>query len=107
MRRLGEGETHMRNKAWILALFLCACVLVSCATPVADQKEPVDFKPSIQMLFDARPDNSQLRIKDVLTLEDIVDNSATYLKAWNLWESYALSLEDYLVKLESMTLFSL
>ena len=97
----------MRNKAWILALFLCAYVLVSCATPVADQKEPVDFKPSIQMLFDARPDNSQLRIKDVLTLEDIVDNSATYLKAWNLWESYALSLEDYLVKLESMTLFSL
>ena len=97
----------MKNKAWIVALFLCACVLVSCATPVADQKEPVDLKPSINMLFDARPDNNNFRFKDVLSLDDVIDNSAEYLKAWNLWESYALSLEDYLVKLESMTLFSL
>ena len=98
---------HNRNKRLILALFLCAFFLVSCATPVAEKKEPVDLAPSITMLFDARPDNSQLRIKDVSNISDIVDNSAEYLMAWNLWEAYAASLEEYLVNLEGMTLYSL
>lgn len=96
-------------KRWkpVLAMFLCVLLLVSCATPVADYKEPVDLKPSITMLFDSRPKDSDITIRDITTLEDITYNSAQYLKAWQLWETYARGLESYLVSLGERSLFSL
>ena len=92
-----------------LWLILGLLLLVSCKTPpVAEQKEPVDFKPSIQLLFDTRPNNEELHIvEDVRTLDDVIDNSAAYLMAWELWEVYAESLEAYLLKIEDLNLYSL
>ena len=92
----------------VLWLVLALLVLVSCKTPVAEQKEPVDFKPSMQILFDSRPKDSEIPIvEDVKTLDDIIDNSASYLMAWELWEVYAESLEQYIQKIGDMDLYSL
>lgn len=82
------------KKILILILF-AMLVLVSCRTVTAEP-EPVDIGPAVQLLFDARPDDSSFRIKDVNNFADAVENSATYLMAWELWENYAISLEDYL-----------
>lgn len=99
----------MTRKTVLLALLASLLLLVSCkTTPVAEQKEPVDLKPSIQMLFDTRPNNEEIRIiEDVKTLDDIIDNSAAYLMAWELWENYADSLEQYIVKIGDLELYSL
>ena len=96
-------------KRWkpVLAMFLCVLLLVSCATPVADHREPVDLKPSISMLYDSRPNDRDITIRDINTLEDITYNSAQYLKAWQLWETYARSLESYMNKLGALELYSL
>lgn len=99
----------MKVTKWILWLLCALLLLVSCkTTPVAEQKEPVDLKPSINMLFDTRPRNEDIRIvEDVQTLDDIIDNSAAYLMAWELWEVYAESLEQYIVKIGDLELYSL
>lgn len=99
----------MTRKTVLLALLASLLLLVSCkTTPVAEQKEPVDLKPSINMLFDTRPNNEDIRIiEDVQTLDDIIDNSAAYLMAWELWENYADSLEKYILKIGDLELYSL
>jgi len=81
----------------MLLLFVILVVLVSCRTEHFVTPEPVNLGPSVQMLFDSRPKDELFQVKDVKDVADIVDNSATYLMAWELWESYALSLEDYIV----------
>jgi len=81
----------------ILFLFLLVlAVLVSCRTEYYADPEPVDLAPSVQLLFDSRPKDELFKVKEVKTFSDAVDNSATYLMAWQLWETYAISLEDYL-----------
>ena len=99
----------MTRKTVLLALLASLLLLVSCkTTPVAEQKEPVDLKPSIQMILDTRPRNEDIRIvEDVQTLDDIIDNSAAYLMAWELWENYADSLEKYILKIGDLELYSL
>lgn len=99
----------MKVKKWILWLLCVLLLLVSCKTaPVTEQKEPVDLKPSITMLFDTRPKDENFKIiEDVQTLDDIIDNSAAYLMAWELWEVYAESLERYIVNIGDLELYSL
>ena len=96
---------NRKNAIWlVLALLL----LVSCKTPVAEQKEPVDLHPSMQLLFDSRPQDSEIDIiQDIKTLDDVIHNSGQYLMAWELWESYAESLEIYIKKIGDMDLYSL
>lgn len=92
----------MQNKKWIVGLLCVLCVLVvSCKHTQEIQKpEPIDLGPSMQVLFDSRPDNSKLEIvQDVQTLDDVILNSAAYLKAWELWENYSDSLEAYIRKI--------
>lgn len=83
------------KKAAILFMILMF-VLISCRTEYYADPEPIDLGPSVEMLFDSRPKDELFKIKEVKTYSDAVDNSATYLMAWQLWESYAISLEDYL-----------
>lgn len=92
----------MQNKKWIVGLLCVLCVLVvSCKhTQEIQEPEPIDLGPSMQVLFDSRPDNSKLEIvQDVQTLDDVILNSAAYLKAWELWENYSDSLEAYIRKI--------
>lgn len=93
-----EAEKQVNKCIKVVLWLLCVLLLlVSCKSSEPVQPEPVDLTPSINMLFDSRPKNEDLRIvEDVKTIDDIIDNSATYLMAWELWESYAYSLEDYI-----------
>ena len=93
----------MKHKKWLVGLLCVLCVLVvSCrhTETVVQEPEPIDLGPSMQVLFDTRPDNSKLEIvQDVQTLDDVILNSAAYLKAWELWENYSDSLEAYIRKI--------
>lgn len=80
-----------------VALLCILCVFVSCRHTQVIEEEPIDLGPSMELLFDSRPDNNKLEIiTDVQTLDDIVLNSAEYLKAWELWENYSDALEAYI-----------
>ena len=87
----------MKRSTILVILLLAVILLAGCRTTEAPEVEPIDYGPGIELLFDTRPNNNELYIiEDVKTIDDIVSNSATYLMAWELWEVYAESLEDYL-----------
>lgn len=84
-------------KKYIVIILVLAVILLTGCKHTEQKVEPIDYGPGIELLFDTRPDNNRLYIiEDVKTVDDIVSNSATYLMAWELWEVYAESLEDYL-----------
>ena len=83
-----------------------ALLLVSCRSveTVYVEPQPIDLEPSIQLLFDARPDDSKLEIiEKPETVYEILDNSNAYLMAWNNWKVYSASLENYLRGLSGQT----
>ena len=87
------------KKALPFIVILLVVLLTACQTPVVKvvEVEPVDLGPGIDLLFDSRPKNETLDIvENVQTLHDVINNSAEYLRAWELWETYAESLEHYL-----------
>ena len=87
----------MIKRVMILGLLCLLCVLVSCKSAEVQKPEPIDLHPSMEILFDSRPDNSRLEIiTDIQTIDDILLNSAAYMKAWELWETYSESLETYI-----------
>ena len=87
-----------------ITIIIAVLLLVSCKTSEpAVQVEPIDIAPSMEILFDARPDNSKLNIiTDIKTIEDIVHNSAEYVKAWEEWETYAYTLEDFIEEVNGL-----
>lgn len=87
------------KRALPFIVFILVVLLTACQTPVVKvvEVEPVDLGPGIDLLFDSRPKNDQLNIiEDVRTFHDVINNSAEFLRAWELWETYAESLEHYL-----------
>lgn len=93
------------KKFFLLMFLIMVLLLTGCRTTetVYIEPEPIDIQPSLEILFDSRPDNNRIEIVvDITTIDDIVFNSAQYLKAWEQWETYALGLEEYLLELEQM-----
>ena len=89
------------KKYSVVILMIGLVLLTGCRTTEQAKPEPINIKPSMEILFDARPDDNKIDIiLEIKSIEDIVYNSAEYLKAWELWETYALSLEEYLLELE-------
>lgn len=83
-------------------VLLVSLLFVSCKSveTVYVEPEPLDIGPSIQLLFDAKPDDSKLVIKSSPeTVYDILENSNVYLTAWENWKTYSEALESYLEKL--------
>lgn len=90
----------------MLATVLCLSCCVSCATsePVVEYVyvEPVypDIRPSMQLLFDSRPNDAeqmQLIPKDKVDNSiKLLANSWAYQCAWERWEDYALNLEEFI-----------
>lgn len=83
-------------------VILVSLLVVSCKSveTVYVEPEPLDIGPSIQVLFDARPDDSKLVIKpSPETVYDLMENSNVYLTAWENWKTYSKALESYLEKL--------
>lgn len=82
----------------IVFLVVLLLVLTGCKSTEVVEEQKIDYGPGIQILFDSRPNNDKLEIiENVQTIDDVILNSTTYLKAWEMWEVYAESLEDYLV----------
>lgn len=91
------------RRVFLIVLVISVFLLAGCkSTDQVVKPEPIDIKPSLEVLFDARPDNNNIKLIDINTIDDIVFNSAQCLKAWELWETYALGLEDYLLELEQI-----
>lgn len=100
----------MKNRN-IAAIALLACVLalsccVSCRTAEPQIEyvyvEPTypDIKPSMELLFDSRPNNEEqmklLPKEQVDTSLKLLYNSWEYQCAWERWEDYAINLEDFI-----------
>lgn len=90
-------------RRWILLSFLCLSLLflsTSCQTKVVTEYVPmeIDLTDVVCPVLQQRPDNSKVKvIEDIQTLEDIVQNSAAYMYAWEVWESYADALEQTII----------
>lgn len=85
-------------KKWKVFFFFCL-VLVLCFTSCRTaETEKIDIESVIRPLFNARPDNTKIELYagPILSLQEVVSNSAAYLQAWELWQAYAESLEDTL-----------
>ena len=91
----------MMKKKLFIFITLLVLLLCSCKTyvPVV---QPVDITLEVKILKDQKPDNESFEIiPSVQTSYDIIHNSKEYLRAWQQWENYALSLEDFLGKLSA------
>ena len=89
-------------RRWILLCFLCAFSLffcTSCQTKVVTEYVPMemDLTDVINPVLEQRPDNSSIIINEKPdTLLAVMENSASYLYAWEMWQAYADSLEQTL-----------
>ena len=104
MRRTGKWKVYC---TCCLALL---CLFTSCATKETEFIEvsvprlvAVDIDDLVDPVLKQRPDNSLLEINagPILELCDVVENSATYLHAWSMWQNYAETLEDTIATISS------
>ena len=89
---------------FILSALLCF-LCISCSTTKAEEVPvpvEIDLTDVIDPVLMQRPDNSTLVIHPgpIFELIDVVENSATYLYAWEMWEDYATLLEDTLISVK-------
>ena len=81
----------------VLAVFLC----VSCKSLEAEPIE-LDISEQLELVFKTRPDNTKLKfVTDPYESWEYVQNSETFFLAWNLWQTYAQTLEQTLIAVET------
>jgi len=91
------------KKGIFIVLIAVLLLLAGCRSVeyITVEPEPIDIEPQKQMIFDTKPDNSSYKlILEIRTVEDIVHNSGEYFRAWTDWETYALSLEEFIEKVQ-------
>ena len=87
---------------FILSALLCF-LCISCSTTKAEAVPvEIDLTDVVDPVLMQRPDNSTLVIHPgpIFELIDVVENSATYLYAWEMWEDYATLLEYTLISVK-------
>lgn len=93
-------------RKYILIILLAALLLLAGCRSVEYimvEPEPIDIEPQKKMIFDTKPDDSRYKLViEIRTVEDIVHNSGEYFRAWTDWETYALSLEDFIDNLQDL-----
>ena len=95
-------------RRWIvLSILLClsVCCFTSCsATRTITRTEyvtqPIDIRSAVEPVYSLRPDNGELEFADIVGIEEVVSNSAEYLRAWKLWQNYAEALEGVITDIE-------
>ena len=100
------------KRLWKVCFFLFSalCLLcVSCATRTEYETVEVEVPVPMEInltdivnpVLQQRPDNGTLEIHPgpIFTLLETVENSATYMRAWQMWQAYADSLEKVLVEI--------
>lgn len=86
-----------------LPLLLFLCLLMSCSTTKTEYVYvKTDISDVVEPVLAQRPDNSVLKINNdqILQLVDVIENSEQYMYAWEMWENYAVLLEDTLVSVK-------
>ena len=86
----------------LLSLFgLSSCTTTKVEKVTEYVTVPVDIADVVAPVYKVRPDNTAFEIaEDVKDLTDVLNNSATYLKAWMMWQTYAEALEDVILRIE-------
>lgn len=97
-------------RRWSFLIFFVVSLLLfglsSCTTTKVEKVTeyvtvPVDITDVVEPVYRIRPDNSDLQIADeIRDFTDILNNSATYLRAWLMWQTYAEALEDVITSIE-------
>ena len=92
------------KKVWKVFCFLSlvlVCLFTSCkSTKTVEIEVPVPVKIDLTDVIDPvlllRPDNSQIKVNPgpALTIFEVLENQASCLQAWELWENYANALEQ-------------
>ena len=80
-----------------IVLSLSCFLFMSCSSTKTSEPQ-IDLTNIIDPVLTQRPDNSSVTVKagPILELADVVANSVQYMKAWEMWENYADSLEKTL-----------
>ena len=87
---------------FVLFSLLCFS-LISCSTTKTEAVPvEIDLTDVVDPVLMQRPDNSTLKIHPgpIFELMDVIENSETYLYAWEMWEDYANLLEGTLVSVK-------
>lgn len=85
----------------VLVVLFILFLFVGCASHIKT-KPSLDVGKQVDQVRELIPDNDQFTIrKEVHTVDDVLHNSAEYLRAWQMWESYALSLDTLVTSLTS------
>ena len=92
------------KKVWkvfcFLSLVLLLCFTSCKSTKTVEIEVPVPVKIDLTDVIDPvlllRPDNSQIKVNlgPALTIFEVLENEASCLQAWELWENYANALEQ-------------
>lgn len=79
-------------------LLLSCCLFMSCSSTKTVEPQ-IDLTNIIDPILSQRPDNNSVTVKagPILELADVVANSVQYMKAWEMWENYADTLEKTLI----------
>jgi len=92
-------------RKWVF-VFFCLALLLLCSscrstrTVIEYLPAEIDLTDTIAPIFAMRPDNDVEIIVDVQDIADVVKNSAVYLRQWELWQSYAVGLEEVLIGIQ-------
>ena len=84
-------------------LSLLSFSLISCSTTKTEAVPvEIDLTDVVDPVLLQRPDNSVLKIHPgpIFDIMDVIENSETYLYAWEMWEDYATLLEGTLVSVK-------
>jgi len=93
------------NDLWKACCILCMlslCLLCSCATRTEYIEVPtpveIDLTDVVDPVLERRPDNSTIQVNtDVKDILDVMENAASYMYAWEMWQEYAELLESTLL----------
>lgn len=94
------------RKICLLFFILSACLCFLCISCSTTKTEVVpveiDLTDVVDPVLMQRPDNSVLQIHPgpIFDIMDVIENSETYLYAWEMWEDYATLLEGTLISVK-------
>lgn len=89
----------MKKNIWkvffcLFSVFVLFCTFTSCSTT-----KTIDIAEITEPVLAQRPDNGTLEVwpGPIYEVYQIMQNMNTYLHAWQMWQTYAESLEETII----------